>query len=291
MLFLLILPSAVSALTVDSWHSVADLSDNLVQETIDFRFEANETRAVVLKLPPRLSHVQILLDDKLFSCALKEKIGVTDLGCELPEGKHFMEIEYTTTYPLITLKDKLLFKAVAHPPAKPIEFFYEIKLPLGFVIPHDKDESLFVNPKPSFTYSDGQRIILVWKKPNLEEPFEASVLSEPLSKPMPLLWPVVLALFIIISLIVYIFHLRRRPKEAVVPELIDAEQVIVDLLKEAKNNQLWQKQIQITGKLSKARLSRVLRNLEQRRVIKKEPSGNTNKIRLVTKKKEPESES
>jgi uncharacterized membrane protein len=289
-LLVLLFPSLSSALIIDSWHQVADLSEDTVMETIDLRFEANKTEPATFIFPPRLIGLEVLLDEKPTTCTSKEKVGQTEVRCELPAGKHFMSISYKTSYPLLKLEEKLLFKTTLDVPAQAKEFFYEVKLPLGFIIPKGK-ESAFVSPKPRFVYSDGQRIILVWKKTGLEEPFEASVLSTPLSKPMPF-WPIALGIAAVIigAVIAYLVFLRKQPKELVVPELIDAEQIVVSILKKAKQHQLWQKQILIASKLSKAKLSRTLRNLEQRGVIKKEPFGNTNKITLVTKEESPKAE-
>jgi len=43
---------------------------------------------------------------------------------------------------------------------------------------------------------------------------------------------------------------------------------------------MWQKQLQLKTGFSKAKLSRVIRNLESRSLVKKIPFGNANKIRL-----------
>lgn len=62
--------------------------------------------------------------------------------------------------------------------------------------------------------------------------------------------------------------------------LLDTEKKVIDSLKQAERNELWQKQIQnITG-FSKAKVSRLINNLEQRNLVKKINFGNTNKIRL-----------
>lgn len=62
--------------------------------------------------------------------------------------------------------------------------------------------------------------------------------------------------------------------------LLDTEKRVIEELKKANRNELWQKQIQnITG-YSKAKVSRLVRNLESRNLITKIPFGNTNKIRL-----------
>jgi uncharacterized membrane protein len=62
--------------------------------------------------------------------------------------------------------------------------------------------------------------------------------------------------------------------------LLDTEKKIIDELKKANRNELWQKQIQSSTEFSKAKVSRLIRNLEARGLIIKIPFGNTNKIRL-----------
>jgi uncharacterized membrane protein len=64
----------------------------------------------------------------------------------------------------------------------------------------------------------------------------------------------------------------------IVPTLIDKEQQVVDFLKQ--NGEVWQKQIQQATSFSKAKVSRILRNLEERGVVTKTIYGNTNKISL-----------
>lgn len=62
--------------------------------------------------------------------------------------------------------------------------------------------------------------------------------------------------------------------------LLDTEKKVIEELKKADRNELWQKQIQNTTGFSKAKVSRLIRNLEARGLVKKIPFGNTNKVRL-----------
>ena len=62
--------------------------------------------------------------------------------------------------------------------------------------------------------------------------------------------------------------------------LIESEKAVIAELKNADKKELWQKQLQLKTEFSKAKLSRVIRNLEARNIIQKTPYGNTNKIKL-----------
>jgi uncharacterized membrane protein len=69
-------------------------------------------------------------------------------------------------------------------------------------------------------------------------------------------------------------------KETKYDYLLDTEKKVIEELKKADRNELWQKQIQNSTGFSKAKVSRLVRNLESRGLISKIPFGNTNKIRL-----------
>jgi uncharacterized membrane protein len=62
--------------------------------------------------------------------------------------------------------------------------------------------------------------------------------------------------------------------------LLDTEKKIIEELKKADRNELWQKQLQSFTGFSKAKISRLIRNLESRGLVSRIPFGNTNKIRL-----------
>ncbi len=75
----------------------------------------------------------------------------------------------------------------------------------------------------------------------------------------------------------------QKKKEKPVEEynhLLDTEKKVIDELRKADRNELWQRQIQSSTGFSKAKVSRLVRNLESRGLVTKIPFGNTNKIRL-----------
>jgi len=76
---------------------------------------------------------------------------------------------------------------------------------------------------------------------------------------------------------------KSKTKKAIKDDydyLLDTEKKVIEELKKADRNELWQKQIQNSTGFSKAKVSRLVRNLESRNLIVKIPFGNTNKVRL-----------
>ena len=73
---------------------------------------------------------------------------------------------------------------------------------------------------------------------------------------------------------------KKKKAKGIEMHLLESEEAV---MKAVKSGAVWQKHIQLKTGFSKAKLSRTLRNLEARRLIKRIPIGNTNKIRLLNK--------
>ncbi len=104
----------------------------------------------------------------------------------------------------------------------------------------------------------------------------------------------ILAMLILVLIGFFIYkQSRKKPavkiikvKEKVITKkedydyLLDTEKNIIEQLKKADRNEMWQKQLLLNTGFSKAKLSRLIKNLETRNLVKKIPFGNTNKVRL-----------
>lgn len=168
-----------------------------------------------------------------------------------------------------------------------MNFSLRVILPEGATL----DDPNAVFPKPEIT-TDGVNIILNWEKNDIEAGgsfpvFMAFRVQESNSILVPIL--VVIAVFILLVLLVLNFRhkLKRKLKVKKVnkraPEelhLIESESKVIGVLRK-EGGEMWQKQIQIKTGFSKAKLSRIIRDLEVRKLIKRIPLGNTNKIKLI----------
>ena len=140
-------------------------------------------------------------------------------------------------------------------------------------------------PSPELT-SDGRHIILDWKSQNTND-FPVFVIYN--EKTGSLAWILAIVIITLIAITsVIIFAKKRKPKskarkKAKKPgakeiHLLESENAVIKSLKEGT---VWQKQIQLKTGFSKAKLSRTIRNLEARKLVKRIPLGNTNKIKLL----------
>jgi uncharacterized membrane protein len=135
--------------------------------------------------------------------------------------------------------------------------------------------------------TDGQTISLVWKINNLnkDESFAMFVdIKSNSSSSLIIIISLVLVLIILTSIGWWIYFKLFKNKKSLSSKfeqhLLESENKVISELKKADRNELWQKQLQLATGFSKAKLSRVIRNLESRDLIRKIPMGNTNKICL-----------
>lgn len=94
--------------------------------------------------------------------------------------------------------------------------------------------------------------------------------------------------FILLILVfVFLFNTKKKTipiKDKEFIHLLESEKVIVNALLKSKDHIMWQKELQIAVGFTKSKLSRTIRNMEQRSLVKKTPYGSTNKIELISKK-------
>ena len=156
-------------------------------------------------------------------------------------------------------------------------------------------EDGLVFPEPDLISSDGRSIILTWNDYNEKQiivDYEFLKDKKFIQYSIILIIIIIFALYLILQRKIFkrkIKKLKGKNKktntksEAIEEHLIESEKAIISELKKSEKNQLWQKHLQTKTGFSKAKLSRVVRNLESRNLIQKIPMGNTNKIKLKIK--------
>lgn len=145
----------------------------------------------------------------------------------------------------------------------------KVLLPEGAVL----NEDYFIFPKNYFLSTNGKNIIVEWKegiekeilipyKMNSENNFFIYILS---------------GLALIIGIYFYLIKKRINHKKYT-QNLFKEEKKIMDYL--LKKKECWTKEMTRDLGISKVRLSRKLRNLEEKELVEKIPYGNENKIKL-----------
>lgn len=149
------------------------------------------------------------------------------------------------------------------------------------------DEGYIVNGQEAYPANykletDGQKISLIWNIENVakNDNFAMFVVIKDINS--NILGKIILVIIIlaILSAIAWFYYRKSSLKKETKFErhLLESEKKVVEELKKNAKKEMWQKELQIKTGFSKAKLSRVIRDLESRGIIRKIPLGNTNKI-------------
>lgn len=210
------------------------------------------------------------------------------------EQANGLELSYISNSFIEETKDNYFF-ILKNQFDKPVKM--ELILPEGGVL----EENKLIFPDPDKISSDGRRIILEWDELSSEELLVSYEVVKDTSN--NIMW--ILIVLIIISIVVYFYQFRRvkiklrklkkkkkvsrktmrnQRKKILTTNLFGEEKKIVEYLLSRKKKESWTKEIVRDLGISKVRLSRRLRNLEQKGLIEKIPFGNENRVRLLRKR-------
>lgn len=159
-----------------------------------------------------------------------------------------------------------------------------------------ENRNRLIVPDPSAFETDGRRVILRW------DDFEGDeiIVDYEFIKGESYYWASVLFILALILLFYSIWKSKvqkrvgkvkgkkklnrkgrlKKKKKELTTNLFGDEKGIVEYLLERKKNECWTKEIAKGLDISKVKLSRKLRNLEQKGLISRIPYGNENRIRL-----------
>jgi uncharacterized membrane protein len=145
-----------------------------------------------------------------------------------------------------------------------------------------------VYPKPSSAVTDGRSLIFTWLREDFEKGREISIFVAYRKERVYANLAVILVLALAAALGYAFYANKRRPKvirQIIKEDLFDLhlkedEEIIVNVLKKREKKQCEQGTLRIITGFSKATLSRILSELEARKIIKKEKRGKKNIIFL-----------
>ncbi|MBI2630463.1 hypothetical protein HYW76_05155 [Candidatus Pacearchaeota archaeon] len=147
-----------------------------------------------------------------------------------------------------------------------------LELDEGFVLEREN-----IYPKNFKISSNGRNIVVKWKTHIMDnEDFPIFAVIEKTGRRFTYTYLVLGVVLVLLAVFMYFKYFRSKDYNY----LIESEKKVIEEIKKAERKEMWQKQLQIKTGFSKAKLSRVIRNLEERGLTKKIPFGNTNKIKL-----------
>ncbi len=284
LVFLLFIPAVLGIETHDITYTI----DNDIVK-VQHILETDES--LELLVPEDAYNFKVIVDKKASDFTLSRTDGHKQISVPLSTGSHKIEVSYLTASYLE--KGKYAYFVGSFQTTQPTD-----KLSIYLEMP---EEGLLarplnalnppVNPYPASVETTGRQITIKWAEEdvNADDVFSMFVVYE---EERGIIWLAVIGIVVIliIGAVFYSYTKNKKTmplKEKAFSHLLESEQAIVNALLKAKDHSMWQKELQIAAGFTKSKLSRTIRNMEQRGLVKKIPYGSTNKIMLIVKK-EPE---
>lgn len=275
-MFLLMLPTVMAAHQTTIVYELQD--DQSIKTIISLEFDDNITRDVLLQVPTQHENLRVAKDKKLASYNIEN----SQLTVSLEDNQELLIVYYTDFY---TLNNEFVnsIKPIIGDGSLQVLFVMPTGYRLATSITSDELTNT-VSPKPNNILSDGQQIILEWTRQNFDGEFALFVRYK---KPVSQTIPIIILMIVILLLSAYsIYNFFREPQIKTITKdydisdhLKEDEQIIINLLKN-RGGECEQATLTLISDFSKAKISRLLFELEERKVIKKVKKGKKNYIML-----------
>ncbi len=284
----LLLLNAVIAAPIDL-YTVSFTVDQDESVAVEQKFEFLEpvSQEMSIALPPDAEKLYLFVDGVL----VKPELADSKLSVVLKDKK-----EAVVTYKTKQLTDDNNLIVSLNMPYDVNDLTVKVTLKEGITLAKkiSKDEvaSSAVYPYPKLLTTDGQDIIIGWNEKGIAKGQEAAYLVRYKESGFP--WFIVLLIAVIIGLIIFIIFKKPRveviTKKEIVKEIVEKgtnieehlkedEAQVVNILKQ-RESQCEQGTLRVITGFSKAKLSGLLKELEDRNVIHKEKRGKKNLVFL-----------
>jgi uncharacterized membrane protein len=272
-IIILILAMTVSAADIDSYKAEYDIIKDkaIVQIDIKLKTPTSNFEWIV----PEDAEALEAKNTKFETQNLKDRKKIKVL-----DNTDTITIKYITGSVIDEAKDNFFILDLGEIAAKKS---VTVKLPEEATLKYKiGDAQTSIIPETKDVKTDGKRIIISWSDTDLTKNSAILIIYKMPKGNKTLLIASIIGL-IIVLLIVAVPQLKKTPKsykKDLTRNLFEDEKKLVEIILDSKNTEMWQKQLQIESGLSKVKLTRRLRSLEQKGLIEKIPYGSTNKIRV-----------
>jgi predicted transcriptional regulator len=289
LVFLTFISANGFALGLDYYGIDAEVNDDLTV-----------TNTITLQFDPPVSHLDYRFDFEIYdleanadfnwvSCNLDVNNGISDVSCDfmgMSSTKKTLTLRFNSKTGVKMVDDRYQYSSKYDMSIPVKRLFMSLKLPRNGILAEEiANESYF--PPDGNIFTDGRHIIVYWERNELKEgdSIQFSVLyTIPLVG--GLFYNVVITVMTLIVIVVMVglaFYIRRSPKTAAAVKAVlnRDEKVIVDILNRYKGK-IGQKVIVRESDFSKAKVSRLIKNLKERGIVDIEPvSGRENRVMLI----------
>ena len=213
-------------------------------------------------------------------------ISVINCNMSLTTEKRTLELRFGTSDFVKTLDNKFYFDADLGINRDIKEIFVSARLPEGMALVSENVTGRLSFPENATYYSDGRRIIVLWKISNMPSdlPLRFQILYEQVKPQYLQLWYLIVLGLITVTILTYIIlRFLKRPEKLILSVLDEYERKVMDAIVHSGGS-ITQKKVVKETNLSKAKVSRVVKSLADRGLIEVERAGRTNNLKTTKKR-------
>ncbi len=285
--FIFIVPTVVART-----HRVEyDVTDGIVHVREDIFLEHTNQTAISFFVVGDAYNIRAWTDSEYSRFQIDEDDGWRTISVNISDQTKNLSLEYMTSEPL-DIGETSYFVQGFTVDERTENISLKLTLPEGAVLSRPLHAPRPpVNPEPTQVTTTGRRITIEWDLEELEPEDVFSIFVSYETERFD--WLYMVPFFVVLGALIVFFYYRTRKVGEVVDSfthLLDKEKKIVRALAKADDMTMWQKKLEYETGFTKSKLSRTLRNLEERNVVEKIPYGTSNKVRLILEKEPEESE-
>jgi len=275
---MLIISSAGLAADIYQYNVVAELGDNVQYKQTFILSNYTENR-FTFSIPGSLYDFAI---DSDVVCEQKDDTWGKTVECVIPYGGDRIDISvsYTAQNKIAGQKNYLIYSDSFKMPYRVERFSLLVKLPEGNGLIKSDDA---YTPAGALLGSDGRRASIYWVGQELVEgyTFDSSVAYEPIGAfdyaSMETMFIIIITIIILAVVFLKYFGRPKQEIKVILPVLKEDEKKIFESIIKHEPG-VNQKVVVKDSGYSKAKVSKVLKNLQERGLLKLERMGRTNKV-------------
>jgi len=257
------------------------LEDHSVKESIDIILYPKDEIDFNLYLPKDYKDLEIIYNDEKLDPSVNQIIRLNS------NELNSIKINYIIPDAVeVKKKDYVYMREVVYPNVK--NLIFRIKLPPAYGI-NNEDVSAII-PEPTYLQSDGKRIIVLWEMKSPSTPtlykIKYNSLVENNGFDTNILVYLAIVLILLISAGLFLFYRSSKKGDVEVkipPSLLSEDEMAICEIIKNEGGKIKQKKLSSITGFSKAKITKILSNLEKKELIEREPIGRTFVITLKKK--------
>ncbi len=279
---LLLLVSSASATSIES----ETVKLNLADSTADVEVEVNElsqTAFTYITVYPK-EDIHIEIDDEPVDCELRKLSVGSEIRCPVDNYENFtVNLEFGLDG-LVNSQDEAEMFQYTYSVYRPTnEYNFQVLLPSGAeILDEDQLTTPTISPEDYTMDTESGQISLEWSTdPGLGETLDYRVVFNKDNTLTDYLEYLILVALLILAAGLYIYRKKGSDRNSINYDELKEDQIeVVELITE-NNGEMLQKDIVEESDYSKAKISGVVSELEEKDIVEKTKEGRSNKVKLV----------